>query len=91
MLTLLLLDLLTQRVELLHGILEADKLFLDILVLVVGELRALLLKILEVLSEVPASDAAWGLVVASDEGSALTADQLLAHETRLSLADQREL
>ena len=49
-LVLLLLDLLAECINLLNCIFEADKLFVNVFILVVGELRALLLKLLHVLS-----------------------------------------
>lgn len=90
-LALLLLDPLAQGVELLDGILEADQLLVDILVLVVWELSALLLKFLKVLSEKPSSDRARSVVKASGEGGTLTTHHVLALENGLGGPDWSEL
>ena len=90
-LALLLLDFLAEGVELLDSILEADKLLVNILVLVVWELSALLLKFLKVLSKKPVGDRTRSVVNASDEGGALAAHHVLSVEIGLGCPDQSEL
>lgn len=90
-LALLLLDFLAEGVELLDSILEADKLLVNILVLVVWELSALLLKFLKVLSKKPVGDRARSVVNASDEGGALAAHHVLSVEIGLGSPDRSEL
>ena len=90
-LALLLLDFLAEGVELLDSILEADELLVNILVLVVWELSALLLKFLKVLSKKPVGDRARSVVNASDEGGALAAHHVLSVEIGLGCPDRSEL
>lgn len=90
-LALLLLDFLAEGVELLDCILKADELLVNILVLVVRELSALLLKFLKILSEKPVGDRARSVVNASNEGGALAAHHVLSVEIGLGCRDLSEL